>query len=197
MKEIKAILKGTTKVVTGKVRLSYANIFEPKSINGSEPKYSVSLIIPKDDKQQIEVIKQAIKNAIEEGKSKLADKNGNIPKNIKLPLRDGDEDRPEDEAYANSYFLNANSIRAPQVVGTEIDKTTGKAIQLGEDDVYSGCYARVSLNFYAFNTNGNKGIACGLGNIQKIDDGERLGGSASAEEDFDFEEVDAEDDFLC
>jgi len=197
MKEIKAILKGTTKVVTGKVRLSYANIFEPKSINGSEPKYSVSLIIPKDDKQQIEVIKQAIKNAIEEGKSKLADKNGNIPKNIKLPLRDGDEDRPEDEAYANSYFLNANSVRPPQVVGTEIDKATGKAIQLGEDDVYSGCYARVSLNFYAFNTNGNKGIACGLGNIQKIDDGERLGGGASAEEDFDFEEVDAEDDFLC
>lgn len=197
MKEIKAILKGTTKVVTGKVRLSYANIFEPKSINGSEPKYSVSLIIPKDDKQQIEVIKQAIKNAIEEGKSKLADKNGNIPKNIKLPLRDGDEDRPEDEAYANSYFLNANSVRPPQVVGTEIDKTTGKAIQLGEDDVYSGCYARVSLNFYAFNTNGNKGIACGLGNIQKVEDGERLGGGASAEEDFDFEEVDAEDDFLC
>jgi hypothetical protein len=197
MKEIKAILKGTTKVITGKVRLSYANIFEPKSINGSEPKYSVSLIIPKDDKQQIEVIKQAIKNAIEEGKSKLADKNGNIPKNIKLPLRDGDEDRPEDEAYANSYFLNANSVRPPQVVGTEIDKATGKAIQLGEDDVYSGCYARVSLNFYAFNTNGNKGIACGLGNIQKVDDGERLGGGASAEEDFDFEEVDAEDDFLC
>jgi len=197
MKEIKAILKGTTKVITGKVRLSYANIFEPKSINGSEPKYSVSLIIPKDDKQQIEVIKQAIKNAIEEGKSKLADKNGNIPKNIKLPLRDGDEDRPEDEAYANSYFLNANSVRPPQVVGTEIDKTTGKAIQLDEDDVYSGCYARVSLNFYAFNTNGNKGIACGLGNIQKVEDGERLGGGASAEEDFDFEEVDAEDDFLC
>ena len=196
MKEIKAMLKGTTKVVTGKVRLSYANIFEPKSINGSEPKYSVSLIIPKDDKQQIEVIKQAIKNAIEEGKSKLADKNGNIPKNIKLPLRDGDEDRPEDEAYANSYFLNANSVRPPQVVGTEIDKTTGKAIPLGENDVYSGCYARVSLNFYAFNTNGNKGIACGLGNIQKVDDGERLGGGASAEEDFDFEEVDAEDDFL-
>jgi len=196
MKEIKAMLKGTTKVVTGKVRLSYANIFEPKSINGSEPKYSVSLIIPKDDKQQIEVIKQAIKNAIEEGKSKLADKNGNIPKNIKLPLRDGDEDRPEDEAYANSYFLNANSVRPPQVVGTEIDKATGKAIPLGENDVYSGCYARVSLNFYAFNTNGNKGIACGLGNIQKVEDGERLGGGASAEEDFDFEEVDAEDDFL-
>lgn len=81
-------------------------------------------------------------------------------------------------------------------MGTEIDKTTGKAIPLGENDVYSGCYARVSLNFYAFNTNGNKGIACGLGNIQKVDDGERLGGGASAEEDFDFEEVDAEDDFL-
>ena len=122
MKEIKAILKNGTKVVTGKVRLSYANIFEPKSINGSEPKYSVSLIIPKEDEQQIKVIKEAINNAIEEGKSKLADKNGKIPKNIKLPLRDGDEDRPEDEVYANSYFINANSVRPPQVVGTKIDK---------------------------------------------------------------------------
>ena len=196
MKEIKAILKNGTKVVTGKVRLSYANIFEPKSINGSEPKYSVSLIIPKEDEQQIKVIKEAINNAIEEGKSKLADKNGKIPKNIKLPLRDGDEDRPEDEVYANSYFINANSVRPPQVVGTEIDKATGKAIPLGEDEVYSGCYARVSLNFYAFNTNGNKGIACGLGNIQKLEDGERLGGGSSAEEDFEFEEVDMDDDFL-
>ncbi len=191
---VKAILKGDTKVVTGKVRLSYANIFEPRSINGSEPKYSVSLIIPKDDTQQIEVIKQAIENAKERDKGKWG---GKVPANLKLPLRDGDLERPEDEAYANSYFINANSTRPPAVVGTEIDRATGKAIRLGEDEVYSGCYARVSINFYGFNAAGNRGIACGLGNIQKIADGERLGGGSTAEEDFEFEEVDADDDFLA
>ena len=191
---VKAILKGDTKVVTGKVRLSYANIFEPRSINGREPKYSVSLIIPKDDTQQIEVIKQAIENAKERDKGKW---NGKIPANLKLPLRDGDLERPEDEAYANSYFINANSTRPPAVVGTEIDRATGKAIRLGEDEVYSGCYARVSINFYGFNAAGNRGIACGLGNIQKIADGERLGGGSTAEEDFEFEEVDVNDDFLA
>ena len=120
-----------------------------------------------------------------------------IPANLKLPLRDGDDDRPEDSAYENSLFVNASSNTAPQVVGTEKDKTTGKAIPLGSDDVYSGCYARVSINFYPFNVNGNKGVACGLNSIQKIDDGEPLAGSGgSAEEDFDFDEVDSDDDFL-
>jgi len=190
---MKTILKNETKVVTGKVRLSYANIFEPKSINGSEPKYSVSLIIPKDDTQMVETIKKAIENAKERDKGKW---NGKVPANLKTPLRDGDEERPDDEAYANSYFLNANSTKAPAVVGTEKDKSTGRAIQLGEEDVYSGCYARVSINFYGYNAAGNKGVACGLGNIQKIDDGERLGGGSSAEEEFDFEEIDVEDDFL-
>jgi len=190
---MKAILKNETKVVTGKVRLSYANIFEPKSINGSEPKYSVSLIIPKEDTQMVETIKQAIENAKERDKGKW---NGKIPANLKTPLRDGDEERPDDEAYANSYFVNANSTKAPAVVSTEKDRSTGKAIRLGEDEVYSGCYARVSINFYGFNASGNKGIACGLGNIQKVADGERLGGGSTAEEDFEFEEVDVEDDFL-
>lgn len=193
-KKIQAVLKNDTKVVTGVVRLSYAHLFEPKSINGSDPKYSVSLIIPKSDKQMVKVLEQAIDNAKELGKSKWG---GKIPSNLKLPLRDGDEDRPEDEAYENSYFINANSERAPQVVGTEKDKATGKAIPLGPDEVYSGCYARASINFYPFNVNGNKGIACSLISIQKIDDGEPLAGVASApEEDFDFEEIDADDDFL-
>lgn len=190
---MKAIIKNETKVITGKVRLSYANLFKPKSINGSEPKYSVSLIIPKSDKQMVKTIIDAIDNAKERDKAKW---NGKVPANLKTPLRDGDEERPEDEVYADSYFLNANSKTAPGVVGLEKDAATGKAIKLFEDDVYSGCYARVSVNFYGFNAAGNKGIACGLGNVQKIDDGERLGGGAAAEDEFDFEEVDSEDDFL-
>ncbi len=190
---MKTIIKNETKVITGKVRLSYANLFEPKSINGSEPKYSVSIIIPKEDAQMVEAIEQAIENAKERDKGKW---NGKIPANLKLPLRDGDVERPDDDAYANSYFVNANSLRAPAVVGTEKDSATGRAIRLTEEEVYSGCYARVSINFYGFNAAGNKGIACGLGNVQKVDDGERLGGGSSAEEDFEFEQVDVDDDFL-
>ena len=188
---MKAIIKNETKVITGRVRLSYANLFEPKSIQGSEPKYSVSLIIPKSDKQMVKAIQEAIENAKERDKAKW---NGKVPPALKTPLRDGDEERPEDEVYEDSYFLNANSKTAPGVVGLEKDAASGKAIKLGEEDVYSGCYARVSVNFYGFNAAGNKGIACGLGNVQKIDDGERLGGGASADDEFDFEE--AEDDFL-
>jgi len=173
-----------TKVVTGKVRLSYAHLHEPHAIEGNEPKYSVSLIIPKEDKQTLKLIKEAIEEAKENAKALWG---GKIPANLKTPLRDGDEDRPEDEAYANSYFINANSKRKPEIVDLKGNKG------LGPEEVYSGCYARVSINFYGYNAAGNRGIACGLGNVQKLEDGERLGGGSSAEEDFDFED---EEDFL-
>lgn len=176
-----------TRVVTGKVRLSYANLFEPRAMEGQEPKYSVSIIIPKEDKATVKAIQAAIEAAKEQDKGKW---NGKIPANLKTPLRDGDEDRPDDEAYADSYFVNANSTRKPEVV----DRYGNF---LGDDDVYSGCYARVSLNFFGYNTSGNRGVGCGLGNVQKLDDGERLGGGTTAAEDFDFEEEELEDlDFL-
>ena len=175
-----------TKVITGKnTRLSYFHGWEPTSINGGPERYSVSVLIPKDDKETVKAINDAIDAAIEEGIAKFG---GKKPKKaaIKLPLRDGDTER-EDEAYAGHWFINANSKTAPQIV----DKAV-KPI-LDRDEVYSGCYARVSLNFYAFNSNGNKGIACGIGNIQKIRDGESLGGRSSATDDFSIEE---DDDFL-
>ena len=115
---------------------------------------------------------------------------GKVPANLKLPLRDGDIDRPEDEAYADSYFFNANSKQAPQVVDKNVQPI------LDQSEVYSGCYGRISVNFYGFSTNGNKGIAAGLGNIQKLRDGESLGGRTNAEDDFDAVEVDDEEDFL-
>ena len=168
-----------TKVVTGVVRLSYANVWEPKAVNeGQTPKYSVSLIIPKDDKDTVAKINAAIDAAIEEGIGKFGGKKPNKAA-LKLPLRDGDVERDEDEAYANSYFINANSPTAPQIVDTKVQPI------LERGEVYSGVYARVSINFYAFNSNGNKGIACGLGNIQKVRDGEPLGVKSKAEDDFD------------
>ena len=174
-----------TKVVTGVVRLSYANVWEPTSINGGTPKYSVSLIIPKSDKKTIDAINAAVDAAIKDGASKFG---GKIPSKaaLKLPLRDGDTER-EDEAYKDSYFVNANSTTAPQIVDRSVQPILDRA------EVYSGCYARVSINFYAFNSNGNRGIACGLGNIQKVRDGEPLGGRSSAAEDF---ATDLDDDFL-
>ena len=175
-----------TKVITGKnTRLSYFHGWEPTSINGGPERYSVSVLIPKDDKETIKAINDAVDAAIEEGIAKFGGKKPNKAA-IKLPLRDGDTER-EDEAYAGHWFINANSKTAPQIV----DKAV-KPI-LDRDEVYSGCYASVSLNFYAFNSNGNKGIACGLGNIQKIRDGESLGGRSSAADDFSTEE---DDDFL-
>ena len=166
-----------TRVVTGEVRLSYANIFEAKSIQGGKPKYSVSLIIPKADTTTITAIEKAIDAAIDAGTAKFGGKRPNKAA-LKLPLRDGDTER-DDEAYANSFFVNANSLTPPQVVDENVSPI------LDRSEVYSGCYARVSLSFYAFNTNGNKGVACGLGNIQKIRDGEPLGaGRVSAESDF-------------
>lgn len=176
-----------TKVITGKdTRLSYFNGWEPKSINGWSERYSVSLLIPKDDKETINAIEKAIDAAIEEGIGKFGGKKPNKAA-IKLPLRDGDIER-DDEAYKGHYFINANSLTAPQIV----DKAV-KPI-LDRSEVYSGCYARVSISFYAFNSNGNKGIACGLGNIQKIRDGKPLGGRSNATDDFTSLE---DDDFLA
>lgn len=170
-------VKNPTRVVTGEVRLSYANLFEPKSIQGSKPKYSVSLIIPKSDKATLAKIEAAIDAAIEAGIAKFGGKRPNKAA-LKLPLRDGDTER-DDEAYANSMFVNANSTTPPQAVDESL------APILDRSQVYSGCYGRASITFYAFNTNGNKGIACGLGNVQKLRDGEPLGGGhVSAEEDF-------------
>ena len=178
-----------TKVITGvNTRWSYANVWQPKSINGGTPKYSVSLIIPKSDKKTIEKIRAAIQAAYEEGEAKLKGNGKSVSPlaALKTPLRDGDAERPDDEAYANSYFVNANSSTAPGVVDADRQPI------INTSEVYSGVYGRASINFYAFNSNGNKGIACGLNNLQKIRDGEPLGGKSSAEDDF----ADEGDDFL-
>jgi len=183
-----------TKVITGKdTRWSYANVWEPKSIAGGAPKYSVSLIIPKSDTVTVQKIKKAIQVAYEEGASKLKGNGKSVPalKAIKNPLRDGDVERPDDEAYADSYFVNANSATAPGIV----DASRQEIIDRSE--VYSGVYGRASITFYAFNSNGNKGIACGLNNLQKIRDGEPLGGRSRAEDDFAGLDDDDESDFLA
>ena len=181
------------KVITGKdTRWSYCNVWEAKAINGGTPKFSVSLLIPKKDTVTVNKIKAAIEAAYREGEAKLKGNGKTVPPltAIKTPLRDGDAERPDDPAYAGHYFLNANSATAPGIVDADCQPI------LTRSEVYSGVYGRASISFYAFNSSGNRGIACGLNNLQKIRDGEPLGSRASAESDFsDFDDED-DDDFL-
>ena len=178
------------KVITGpNTRWSYANVWEAKSINGGAPKFSVSLIIPKTDAVTIEKIKKAMQAAYEEGASKLKGTSKYLPEleDLKLPLRDGDKERKGDPTYAGCMFINANSSAAPGIVDADRQPI------LERSEVYSGVYGRASITLYAFNSNGNRGIACGLNNLQKIRDGEPLGSRSRAEDDFN---TDDDDDFL-
>lgn len=181
-----------TKVKTGKVRFSYAHVFKAYAHEeGQDAKFSVSLIIPKRDKAAIERIEAAVKAAIREGSSKFSPKiqaaikgSKSLPSSFKLPLRDGDEEREDNEEYADSYFINCSSKRKPGIVDENLEDL------FDETEFYSGCYGRASVNFYAFNVSGNQGIACGLNNLQKLEDGENLGGgSVSAADDFGDDDV--------
>ena len=183
-------IQNPTKVITGvNTRWSYANVWDAKSINGGAPKFSVSLIIPKSDTVTVNKIKAAIQAAYEEGQSKLKGNGKSVPalSTLKTPLRDGDLERPDDEAYKNSYFINANSASAPGIVDADRNPIMERS------EMYSGVKGRASINLYAYNVNGNRGIACGLNNLQKISDGTPLGGRSRAEDDF---ATDDYDDFL-
>ena len=181
----------STKVVTNKVRFSYVNIFSRRAFrDGQDAKYSICLLIPKEDKAGLAKLTKAMDEAVQEGiKSKWG---GKTPKNLHLPLRDGDEERAGEAAeYEGMMFLNANSNTKPGIVDKDLNEI------LDPDEVYSGCWGRASINFFPYDSNGNRGVGVGLNNIQKLKDGERLGGSrASAEDDFgDGYDEDGEEEF--
>ena len=156
---------------------------------GDTPKYNICVLIPKSDTATIDKINRAVEAAKEAGKAKLADKNGRIPANLKLPMRDGDVERPDDPAFEGHYFINANSMRQPSIVDRALNPI------MTRDEFYSGCYGRASINFYAFNVS-SKGIAAGLNNLQKLEDGEMLAGGSTAEEDFGGENAVQDDDMV-
>ena len=170
-----------TKVLTGVVRLSYANLVTPRANQqGGEPKYGVTLLIPKSDTATKLDIEQSMKAAYEEGVSK---KWGGAHPQMNQLLWDGDGLRksglPFGDECKGHWVINASSKQKPQVVG--IDNVN---CELAPNDIYSGMYARVTLNFYPFDTAGSKGVGCGLGNVMKTSDGEPLSGGASAASDF-------------
>lgn len=181
----------STKVITGPgTRWSYVHVWEPKPVGDGAPKYSVSLIIPKSDRKTVEAVRAAIKAAYEENQSKLKGSGKTVPplSSIKTPLRDGDAERPDDTAYANCWFINANSNLKPGIVDADRQPI------IEREQVYSGCYGRASVSFFAYSVNGNRGIGASINNLQKIRDGEPLGGRASAEADF--ATAEDEEDFL-
>ena len=174
-----------TKVVFGPCRLSYTHVFTKYAPDGDTDngKYITNVLIPKSEKETVKALQQAIEAA---KKSGIVSKwGGKEPKNLELPLRDGDTDK-DDEVYEDCFFINAKSSTRPGIC----DKNKNPIVD--EEEIYSGVYAYVSVSFYPYDKNGNRGIACGLNNIMKFKDGERLGGRTSAENDF--ADIDAEDD---
>jgi len=169
--------KDPAKVMLTNVRISYAHIWEPRPVNDSEAKYSLSAIIPKDNVELLGAVQRAIGAAAEAGKTRRW--NGIIPEDLAMPLHDGDEERPDDENYAGAMYLNARSSEPPQIVDRHVQKIEDPM------DVYSGCYCNVTVTFFPYVSKDGNGIGVGLGNIQKLRDGEHLTGKASAESDFD------------
>jgi hypothetical protein len=169
-----------TSVRLGEVRFSYTAVFQPKkNDDGTPSKYGVCIIIPKEDTETVNLVKEAIDAAKQRGK--LEKWGGKIPANVKSCLRDGDIDREDDEAFAGCYFLNASSRNKPGVKVLE-DGVVSDA--LDEEDFYSGCYGAVTLDFFPYESSGNKGVGAGLNNVIKTRDGDRLSGGRSADEDF-------------
>lgn len=171
------------KIVTGKVRGSYVNVFRPKlnDMSGKD-EYSMAILIPKSDKATLDKIRAAVETA---KKDKFGDK---TPAKFRNPLRDGDEERPDDPAYQGHFFLNLKSKDKPGIV----DKDRQEIID--PDEFLSGDYCRVSMAAYAYDVSGNRGVAFGLGNVQVIAKGEPLTSRARAQDDFD-DWDDDEDDF--
>ena len=168
-----------TTVRLGEVRFCYVNVFEPrKGDDGSEGKYSVCILIPKSDKQALQMVEDAINAAKEKGKT--GKWGGKVPGRLSIPLRDGDEE-DKGEEYEGMMFFNASCKSKP---GIRVLENGQISEALDSEDFYSGCYGAVTVNFFPYDSNGNKGVGAGLNNAIRTRDGEKLAGGSSAESDF-------------
>jgi len=167
-----------TLVRIGEVRFSFVNVFAPRrNEDGSEGKYSVCAAWDKTNTQTTDYVKGGINGAKEVAKNKGI----KLPANCKTPIRDGDIDRPDDPNFAGKWFINANCKQKPGVRVLD----NGQVVEaLDGEDFYSGCYGALTVNFFPYDSNGNKGIGAGLNNVIKTRDGERLSGGSSADSDF-------------
>lgn len=168
-----------TKVVTGLVRCSYPHLFEKYAFADEEPKYSITMLIPKSDKKTVKAIETAMKTAFEDGGDKMFGKLPFTSVKIEKPLKDGDdklEETPDAKEYEDMYVLKASSKVRPNVVDKDLNPI------LDSEEIYAGCWVRVSLKFFPYD-NIQKGIGAWLNNVQFWKDGERLGGAVSDPED--------------
>lgn len=165
---------GSASAKTPVFRSSYAFVHEPKETPNGEMKYQLCLIFEKAKAADWKPVFQAIVNA---AAKKFGEDPNKWPKNLKCPIRDGDEERDNKE-YQGCFFLNAGNKNKPGIVDRQLNPIQSR------EEFYSGCYARASLNFYGFDTSGNKGVGTGLNNLLFWEDGERLDGSTTAEDDF-------------
>jgi hypothetical protein len=172
--EVKPNATGPNRVKTPKFRSTFAFVFEPRETPNGELKYSTGMIFSKDDLAILRPVAQAI---VDVTAKKFGIDWKKWPKNLKCPIGDGDEERDGKE-WENSWFLNAGSKSKPGIVDRNLDPI------IDREEFYSGCFARASLTFYAYDTSGNKGVGTGLNNLIKWEDGDRLDGSTSAEDDF-------------
>lgn len=173
-----------TQITTNEVRISYEHLIKPYSNQpGAEEKYSVTLLIPKNDIETRQRIDAAIQAAIQEG---VTGKWGGMrPAQLGMPIHDGDGPRPSGEEFGaeckGHWVMNASTKVRPEVVDLNLNPI------LNATEIYSGMFARVNLNFFVYANSGKKGIGCGLGPVQKTRDGEPLGGRVSAAEAFGME----------
>ena len=177
-----------TRIITGKCRLSYVYVFKARpALSGDKEEYSVTLLIPKKDKAGVAKIREAIGAAMDKGISEKW--RGKKPKKLWSPLRDGDEEKADEHPeYTDMYFINAKSTTKPLVIDRDKDEI------LDSTEVYSGCYGRASITFFPFSSNGNDGVGCGLNAIQKLADGDPLGGTRASANEFDDLDDDDEED---
>ena len=178
------------RITVENVRYAFMHVFQPRAFEDGPAKYSVTLMIPKKDKATINKINAAVKAAIEDGIEERF--RGKKPASLRLPLRDGDEERAEDyPEFAGMYFMTANANSKPILLDRAKEEI------LDSTELYSGCWGDASITFFAYDSHGNKGIGVGLNALRKRRDDESFSGTMTAESARnEFDDLDDDDDDL-
>lgn len=182
-----------TKILLKKIRFGYEHVFEKSSANAkSEPKYSVEVLIPHSDKEQIKIMQDAIKLHSDDFAKNA--KGGKLPKDFEVRFFDGDDDLEYEHRAGHMYF-SAKSTQTPGIYGTQKDEN-GKPVPIGKGDFKGGDYGNVSIGVYTYKEGG---VAFFLNGLQKVKNGEAIsGGGGNSASDFAEldNDVDAGDDDL-
>lgn len=176
--------------MTPKFRVSFPQVFTPKAMEGSNvEKYSVVMLFDKAAQAtpEFKAMKAAAQKKMIE---QFGEDKSQWPENARNPFRKGSEKKGKYEGYDDdTIFVTASSLakNKPGIVDPNRQDI------ISEEEFYAGCYARATVNPYAYSKAGNNGVSFGLLNLQKLGDGEAFSGKTAAKDDF--EAVEVEDDF--